>query len=174
MNRSIVVWDPSGKWPQGEVVEPEQGADLTCYGGIVLPYDERGDAINPIGSLHIRSLGKGVWFKMVPERLATLALYVSGYITSVHWRMRLQAATHAVPSGMVRMLGLVSPGIQRPPSEGAAVNLTGLGLPDANDGWTIGGSINVPLVGFGGYMGLQFVCGGSTALRATLVAASCM
>lgn len=166
----VVIWDPSGKVPEGELVDFAAAEVIRQAGGCSLPTIVEHIGRSGIGGYAVRKYGAGWPLDGNQARLqCPLTLLVpEGSYRGLHWAIRLQAAEALV--GRAREGQPVTDGILRVVADntqiyaqrGAATPLeapiTGakLGPCDDHGGWTVTGrsTIGVPSaghIGFGVY-----------------------
>lgn len=141
----VVVWDPSGAYPEGEFVDGQKAELLAFTPEVVaLPAEPALMARNGAASWVRRAWGTGVRFDATTQRRGCgVALYVVGGHQTIHWTARIHAERpEARLAGMFRFgvdtsqAGTLLSGLGQdtPP-----VQLAELGEPDRFGGWTIGG-----------------------------------
>lgn len=156
----IVVWDPTGEYPEGEVVTVERAAQIEQHPrcGAVLPVAPHLFDAGGMAGYARRGWGKGLALPdTLPAMVSRMAMYCTTEARHLHWRARLvPLATRAVPhDGFVRFVadaGRMGSGVTYSSPEPNKRTLE-LGRLDAAGGWTIGGAGHIALQqdGYGGF-----------------------
>lgn len=153
----IVVWDPTGKFPEGYVLDGDNGLGVIhSKGGITLPVEPELLVQHAVSGFFMKKFGTGVPFtRMVGTRACPMLLFASPDYTTISWVARLtlfgetsrgtfRLTTH---SGMP---GAVSGGLL---ANGDAIEISEKPL-DKYGGITIGGTCRLNCT-TDGYLGLS-------------------
>lgn len=143
--QKIVIWDPSGKLPEGAFVAGERSMSLldATEGVVALPVDPDLIDANAVGGWFKRAWGTGWRFeRMVGQRGCPMMIRVKPVEPLyLYWVARVMhdERQNVVPHGILRLTadgtqGGISGGISGP-----GYDLQNLGKPDRWGGWTIGG-----------------------------------
>jgi hypothetical protein len=155
----IVIWDPSGRFPEGEILTGENALGvLHSQGGVTLPVKPELFGLNAVAGFFSRNWGNGVPFlHMVGTRACSMLLYVQQGIPSLNWVARLAPIDGAKEvRGTFRLVcstaqvGIISGGLA---TEASAIEIADL-QPDKWGGYTIGGKCNLNCT-LDGYLGLS-------------------
>jgi hypothetical protein len=181
-NFNIVVWDPSGEYWEGSLVDGDRARQLSLRGVVVLPVVPEFFQHSGVGGYARRAWGAG-WplDSGYPKLVAPLTLYCMKTTKGIHWAIRLvtdselavRARSGESFAGVLRFSADRS---QHTPFYAGITDdskprlVNDLGPPDAHDGWTIlgSGNIMVPQEGHYGF-GVYAMAPG---LRVAWVAAS--
>jgi hypothetical protein len=154
-NEKIIVWDPSGEYWQGGIVDVESAMALEARGVAMLPVQRDLLQGGALSGFYFRAWGAG-WplAGSTPRMCCPMALRASPFDSAkpdapavIYWMARLvpdgvQDADWR-PLGTVRLasdsgqLGAFGVGLAVTPR--TAFDLSGLGKPDREGGWTISG-----------------------------------
>jgi len=156
----IVVYDPTGQFPEGDVLEGNRAiAMFASRGGMSLPIDVRLIGRNAVSEVFIRKWGQGeVFDRMVGQRGCPMLLYTVPDVPFLHWAARvLPLGGDREPRGVVRLVmhsgqpGAITGGLR---ADGEACQV-GDGLaPDSDGGWTVSGRVGLNCT-MEGYLGLS-------------------
>jgi hypothetical protein len=93
----IVVWDPSGRFPEGEIVKDDNTLHLLhSSGGVSLPVVEDLLQYNAIAGFFMRKWGNGVRFeRMVGTLGCPMILWIKPQFTSIYWAARIKPIPEA-------------------------------------------------------------------------------
>jgi hypothetical protein len=139
---SIVIFDPHGVEPEGEILTAQRLAVARAHGVVTLPVDVDMMRATALGGYAKRAYGKGWRFDALRAgRGCPLVLYAAAAHPTLHWVVRL-VADGPERQGQLRVavdtgqLGVNASGLSpvTPP-----ILLADLGEPDAGDGWTCHG-----------------------------------
>ena len=163
----IVIWDPTGKLPEGEIVYGTNGiAVLHSKGGVTLPVELELLKINAVSGFFARNWGSGIGFnRMMGTRACPMLLFVHPDYTTIHWAARLECDEGH--QGTFRLttdssqVGIIGGGLA---ANETVVDISGL-EPDLYGGITIGGSCKLNCT-TEGYLGLSIY---GTAIGARVV-----
>lgn len=155
----ILVWDPTGEIPEGEILEgANKIAAVERRGGVVLPFDPKLATNNAVAGYFRRSWGSGIHFdRMIGLRACPMMIYAVPDFPSFHWAARIMPIEGAKETkGIFRctnnsgQVGTLTGGLG---AMGEPIELNDT-PPDKFGGWTIRGSnrLNCTLEG---YLGLS-------------------
>lgn len=145
MSEKVVVYDPTGEIPDGEVLEDNALKVFEARGGVALPVHVPLLGRNGVAGYVKRSYGRGIMFGMTAnKRGCPVLLYAVKDCPVVHWAARLDAVADAVPDGRIRLVGdgtqvgaaIASGGVS---SSAPTVEIAKLGEPDDGGGWIVRG-----------------------------------
>lgn len=152
----VVVWDPTGDYWEGAIVEAARVADLQTKGVALLPCCPELFSEVPFCGYAKRSWGSG-WpiDSNVPRRVCPLALYSPGDpYRQLRWMVRLVGEKgRGIPMRLAageQRANVIRPSLSE--VGGAATNMVdvpNLGDPDAAGGWTVGGHALLSMPGPG-------------------------
>lgn len=160
MLEQIVVWDPKGTVPEGEVIQgrPNVVSAFERRGGVALPFSSQLASHNSVAGYFRRSWGSGVVFdKMIGRRDCPMMLYGMPGFPVFHWAARIMPIDGAKETkGIFRcvtnsgQVATMSGGLG---SVGQSIEISEIPI-DRFGGWTIRGSnaLNCTLEG---YLGLS-------------------
>jgi len=136
---SVVIFDPHGVEPEGEILTAQRLAVARSHGVVALPVDVDMMRATALGGYAKRSYGKGWRFDALRAgRGCPLVLYAAAAHPTLHWAVRL-VADGPERHGQLRVavdtgqLGVNASGLSpvTPP-----ILPADLGEPDAGGGWT--------------------------------------
>lgn len=163
----IVIWDPTGDFPEGELVYGTNGiAVLHSKGGVTLPVELELLKINAVSGFFSRNWGSGIKFdRMLGTRACPMLLFVQPDFTRINWAARLEfdgdhQGTFRLTTDSSQMGG-IGGGLA---ANEAAIDITDL-EPDEYGGVTIGGTCKLNCT-TEGYLGLSLY---GTAIGARVV-----
>ncbi len=178
---NIVVWDPTGEFWEGSLIDSARARQLVQRGVAVLPCVPEMFHASGVGGYAKRAWGAG-WplDSAVPRLIAPLTLFCDRSMKGIHWAIRLVTSPEYAErvrggdrfSGMIRFAADRSQ--QTPFFTGVSgekgVLAEEIGPPDEQNGWTLqsSGVVNVPQNGHYGFG----VYGTAPGLRVAWVAAS--
>ena len=188
--KHVVIWDPSGEYWEGGLVDQEAVAPLKGRGVALLPVEEEYVGRTALGGWTKRSWGSGWPLSTgVPRMICPVMLYVVRGDGTSRSAERLNVVVRLVPEGAevlshMREGGRLSGSLRvaadsgQPGAQAGGVStapdticeLSKLGKPDEDDGWTVylGARINSPV---NGLLALSLY-GSSPGLRVAWAAAS--
>lgn len=147
----VVVHDPNGVEPEGEVLVGNHAEVARSRGVVLLPLEQAVLKRSAFSGWARRAYGRGWMFDgRRSSRGCPLMLHVSPEYPLIHWVARIVVDAELGPlSGMLRLaadtaqMGAHATGLM---PESPPVNVPDLGPPDANGGWFVGGSAraNIP------------------------------
>jgi hypothetical protein len=144
-DKRIVVWDPLGEEPEGEVVEVQRAQQLIARRAATLPYDPRLDVRNGLSGWSKRSWGKGVAFDAIANRRGCpIVLYVMTDHATLNYVLRIIPDPAGEPHGRLRLttdknqIGTLALGTKSPTGP---IQVEALGEPDKWGGWTVEGKL---------------------------------
>ena len=183
IGQAIVVWDATGEYAEGEVVDDNRKVKLLAQGrAVVLPVDAEILGANALAGYVRRSFGRG-WVpdQYTPGRGAQLVFYSIPGRPMLHWCARIGTAferafkpgdlaargslklmTDTSQRGIALAGGLVP--VVEPP------RLETLGSPDKDGGWTLQGTSQFSAQ-HEGFIGLSLY-GAASAVRVLWLAVS--
>lgn len=154
----VVLYDPSGKHAEGEILTANAAEVAKSRGVATLPIVPQLLRDNAFAGYAKRAYGRGWTFDAQKAgRGCPLALHVDAEYPTIHWAARILADGPARIDGTLRMATdtaqMNASAIGLAPKT-APIQLAALGDPDANGGWTIGGSATASIPG-AMFIGLQ-------------------
>ena len=182
--QQIVVWDSTDDFWEGSLVDDTRAGQLSARGVALLPVAPELFKRSGVGGYMKRSWGAG-WplDSIAPRVVAPLTLFCNPAHRNIHWKARLVCDASVLAKveagerfeGMLRLTadrGQATPfyaGFSPDPNE-PVVDIRKLGKPDADGGWTVGGSgvASIPQEGHYGFA----LYGAAPGLRVAWVAAS--
>lgn len=159
MQHRIVVWDPSGKFPIGDIIEGDKAISLLHgHGGLTLPIEPHLLGRNAVSGYFRRDWGRGTPFtNMVGTRGCPMLIYVVPDFAVLNWAIRVEPIPGAPESrGTFRLtmhtgqVGTISGGLA---ADGAVVEFADRPI-DPHGGVTIVGSSKLNCT-MEGYLGLS-------------------
>lgn len=152
MSKAVVVWDPSGKLPDGSILEGNEIAVSQGKGVLCLPVQADLLARGGAAGWSKRSYGRGWQYnRQVSAGGCPLVLQVASGYPVIHWLARLLPVPDAGNiSGMLRLAGdtaQIGAGTLGLSLDHGPVYADGLGAPDEHGGWTIGGRCKASISG---------------------------
>jgi len=156
MRNSVVVWDPSGDLPEGEVLVDNAIGVARSRGVVLLPLDTDELQRGGVSGWNKRCYGRGWRYgAIVAARGCPLVLHVGAGFSSIEWCARLvrdlPGGDEPAPIvGMLRMAAdtaQVGAGAAGLAAELGAVQLSELGAPDSGGGWIVGGRSRASITG---------------------------
>lgn len=154
----VVVWDPNGKYRDGDVVSGEVLKSLGS--AVALPVDPvELLGLNAVSAFMKASYGKPGWkfFGEVGTYGCPLLLWMVPHKTFVHWAARIVPAGQS-PSGKIKMVhNGYQPGAGHAGIASNGVVLSDLGPPDEFGGWTVGSAFQISVLS-DGYLGISLYC----------------
>ncbi len=165
MNR-IVVWDPSGQYWEGSLIERSVEQVLSARGACVMPVAP--ELFNRGGNAGFVKRAWGAGYPLAvgqPKIHCPTTMLVFRDYRTIHWRARLvcnaefdakREKNEFRPGGMLRLIGDGSRELthhMNVQSAQPAVDLRELPAKDAQNGWIVGGraAIDAPLDGHFGF-----------------------
>lgn len=145
MSTKVVVYDPAGEVPDGEVLTDNVLKVFEARGGVALPVHPPLLVKNGAAGWIKRSYGNGVMFGMTAnKRGCPVVIYVTKDCPRIHWAARLGSVADAVPDGRIRLVGdgsqsgaaISTGGVS---SSAPTVEVAKLGEPDDGGGWIVRG-----------------------------------
>jgi hypothetical protein len=164
---SIVVWDPTGRHHEGELIGRQQAVLLANKGIAMLPIDPSLLRRSGAGGWIKRSWGAGA--EPLSSRrfcLVTICISASASAKALYWKARLVRIAEpangqeaSTPRGTLTLSADSSqPGISSTVGvgqESPPVHLHMLGAADKYNGWTVGGKLRLN-ASREGFLGLSF------------------
>lgn len=172
----IVVWDPSGQYPEGSFVEGDRGVEKMIREGVMLlPADPELMQQSPIAGFFSRKWGPGwAYTGARAVRGCPMLMYLPTEVVRVNWIARLAPDPEEVTrSGILRMVGHTSAPGQVAGGLSAistAINLAELPDPDEHGGWTVHGESKLAMAQEG-FVGVA-LHGACTGVRILISAVS--
>lgn len=149
----VVVWDPENEYWEGAIVDGELVASLETRGVAVLPACPELFAQAGFAGYAKRGWGSG-WplDGDVPQAVCPLSIYYPGEpYRSLHWKARLVGTPgQGIPLRLAAAEArgnVIRPVLHDVAGKGNAVDVATLGVPDANEGWTVGGTTHLSVSG---------------------------
>jgi hypothetical protein len=153
----IVVYDATGEWDEGSLVDGNRCRQLEARGVILLPVEPRLFHVGN-GGYAKRSWGAGYPLDFpTPRMTAPLAIFCTKEFLQLNWRLRLVCAPEVIErvrageklDGILRLApdtGQPMPHYATYASTEKPIAIRELGVPDEDGGWTLGGSgkLNFP------------------------------
>lgn len=100
----VVIWDPLGEVPDGEIVAGKTASLLVARKVATLPVEGSALKRSGISGWSKRSFGKGWTFAPYQsERGAPVVLHVVRDLPTVHWCARVVADAHGEPMGRLKL-----------------------------------------------------------------------
>jgi len=149
-NDHVVVWDPTGFFWEGSLIDATKARALEAQGGIALECRPELFKLAGVAGYHRRAWGAGWPLDFLAPRMSCpLTLYVLTQHRRLHWCARLVPETRSLAAaregkpfdGMLRVVG-DSAGHGHHASltqDSKPVDMRALGKLDVRDGWTIRG-----------------------------------
>ena len=155
MQQRVIIYDPKGDRPTGEIVEGKKAELLVAHGIPSLPVEPHLLSRNGASGWVNREYGKGAALEAIASRRACpIVLYVLPGYQQINWLARvIPASAEADVSGRLRLandtaqVNVIKGGLAT--AQFAEVD----GEPDDEGGWTIAGSSRFN-AGLEGFMGL--------------------
>lgn len=151
--KHVVVYDPTGEWWEGALVDQQRAIALEGRGVVLLPVSAEQVRASGVGGWSKRSWGAGIpTTGSVPRMIAPLSLFVVPHLRRLSWVARLvRDTTVEMPeSGPIGLLRIVSDTSQPmaqaasiSSSERSNVDVSKLGEADENGGWFVRGDAAV-------------------------------
>jgi len=154
----VVLHDSSGKYAEGEILTANAAEVAKSKGVATLPIVPQLLRDNSFAGYAKRAYGRGWAFEAHKAgRGCPLALHVDAEYSTIHWAARLLVDGPGRVDGTLRMATdtaqVNASAIGLSPLT-APIQLSALGEPDAQGGWTIGGSATASIPG-AMFIGLQ-------------------
>jgi hypothetical protein len=144
----IVVWDPSGLYPEGALLEgPRLLHQLESRAVVSLPADPAlvHSATQDVGYVR-RGYGPGRgWNRLVGHQDCPMSLRVVPNHPWLHWAARVHPTAHEVKGHLRLCANTAQMGgtAQRLDPKVDARALESMGAPDVHGGWTVGGTSGI-------------------------------
>ncbi len=143
MNHAVVIHDPEGREPEGEILSRNAIGVAHARGAVLLPVELDTMRRGGVCGWSKRHYGRGWQYDaVVASRGCPLILHVSPEYPVIVWCARLQADPDGSVSGSLRLApdtAQVGAGACGLAPENSAIQIQALGPPDQDGGWFIGG-----------------------------------
>lgn len=155
--KQIVVWDPTGEHPDGDIVDGNRVNVLVARKAVLLPVDPDLLKHHGAGGWVKRAWGKGVAYDALATRHGCpMVMHAERDRTTVHWCARVAPEPSGQPLGRIRLavgsgqVDTIAAGIR---SDESPIIVEKLGETDKWGGWTVGGKVRFTshLSGFVGF-----------------------
>lgn len=151
MRHAVIVHDPSGREPEGDVLSGNAIGVAAARGVVLLPVELDELRRGGVSGWSKRAYGRGWEYNAIAAaRGCPLVLHISPQYPIIEWRARVQADPAGSLSGSLRL----APDTAQPGAgalglapETPAVQLQTLGPPDEAGGWCIGGRARASIPG---------------------------
>jgi hypothetical protein len=161
--RELVLWDPSGIYWEGALVDAGANAEALRRRGVaLLPVDTVLLRAGAMGGYVKRAWGSGWRLTEVPSHHCQMAMLLQHERTRLHWVARLvphELEKGQKPRGWLRLLGDASqPPVSAAPvfpaeradrTDMTTVSFDTIGEPDESGGWTVSGEAGCGLINAG-------------------------
>lgn len=159
MRKLFVIEDPKREYWPGALVDPSLEAQLKDRGVAMIQVCPELFKRNAVAGVFVRHWGSGwVLNPALPARVAPMVLYVAPTHRTIQWAMRLLPVKGVALDGYLRIVGdsgqlqVLSGGLS---AENNVIEMATLGLPDAQGGWTVSGTMPLSLY-TEGYLGMTW------------------